>query len=313
MKFRDLIHETTAALLSNKVRSGLTVLGIVIGIASVIAMMAIGAGASNSIQSSIQSLGSNLVLIQPGAPRGVGQQVSAGRGNAQTLNDADVTALSQGLTTLALAVAPDLTTRQQVIVGGNNTNTQVVGTVPSYSDVRSITISEGTFFSNEQNLGLSKVAVIGPTTRDDLFGVGAESVGQTIRIKGLEFTVIGVTATKGGTGFNNQDDRIFIPLSVAQRYLVGAGANGFYVSSISIQAVDQNSMTDLQTAATNILLERHHIADPNSADFSTLNQSDIVSAASSVTQTLTLFLVFVAGISLVVGGIGIMNMMLTTV
>jgi len=313
MKFQDLISETTIALLSNKVRSGLTVLGIVIGIASVIAMLAIGAGASNSIQSNIQSLGSNLILVTPGAPRGVGQQVSAGRGNAQTLTNSDVTALTAGISSEATALAPDLTTRQQVIAQGTNTNTSVIGTVASYADIRNITVSDGSFITDEQNTNLSKVAVLGPTTRDDLFGVGSDAIGKTIRIKGIQFSVIGITTTKGGTGFNNQDDRIFIPLSVAQRYLVGSGSDGFYVTTVSIQAQSSAVMTDLQNQVTSILLDQHHIADPTQADFSTLNQSDIVSAASSVTNTLTLFLVFVASISLIVGGIGIMNMMLTTV
>jgi len=313
MKFQDLMSETTIALLSNKVRSGLTVLGIVIGIASVIAMLAIGAGASNSIQSNIQSLGSNLVLVQPGAPRGVGQQVSAGRGSSQTLTNEDVTALKQGISSEASAIAPDLTARQQVVAQGTNSNTSIIGTVASYADVRSVTVSEGTFITEENNTNLSKVAVLGPTTRDDLFGVGGDAIGKTIRIKGIQFTVIGITTAKGGSGFDNQDDRIFIPLSVAQRYLVGSGTNGFYVSNISIQAQSQAVMTDLQTQVTNILLDRHHISDATQADFSTLNQSDIVSAASSVTDTLTLFMAFVASISLVVGGIGIMNMMLTTV
>jgi len=313
MKFQDLISETTIALLSNKVRSGLTVLGIVIGIASVIAMLAIGAGTSNSIQSNIQSLGSNLILVSPGAPRGVGQQVSAGRGNAQTLTNDDVTALVQAISSEATALAPDLTARQQVVAQGTNSNTSIIGTTAAYSDVRSVAVSDGSFITDEQNKNLSKVAVLGPTTRDDLFGVGSDAIGKTIRIKGIQFSVIGITAAKGGTGFNNQDDRIFIPLSVAQRYLVGSGSNGFYVSNISIQAKDQTVMSDLQTQVTEILLERHHLSDVTQADFSTLNQSDIVSAASSVTSTMTLFLVFVASISLIVGGIGIMNMMLTTV
>ena len=313
MKFRDLIHEAITALLSNKVRSGLTVLGIVIGIGSVIAMLAIGAGASGSIQSSIESLGSNLIMVQPGAPRGVGQQVSAGRGNAQTLTNEDVAALAQELSDLAVALAPEITSRQQVVAQGANTNTQIIGTTAAYASVRNIEMGDGSFITDEQNENMSKVAVIGPTTRDDLFGENADAIGQTIRIKGIQFKVIGITAAKGGTGFNNQDDRVFVGLNVAQRYLVGSGASGFYVTSLSIQASDQAVMTDLQNEVTSILLARHNISDEAAADFSTLNQSDIVSAASSVTDTLALFLVFVASISLVVGGIGIMNMMLTTV
>jgi putative ABC transport system permease protein len=156
---------------------------------------------------------------------------------------------------------------------------------------------------------LSKVAVLGPTTRDDLFGENANPIGQTIRLNKIEFKVIGVTKTKGGSGFSNQDDTIFIPLSTAQRFLAGSD----YVSTISVQAIDQNSMTTMQEQITSLLLSRHNISNPQLADFSIMNQADIVASASSITDTLTILLGSIAGISLIVGGIGIMNMMLTTV
>jgi putative ABC transport system permease protein len=163
---------------------------------------------------------------------------------------------------------------------------------------------------SEQHLkSNAKVAVLGPTTRDDLFGEGANAVGQSIRINKIEFKVIGITASKGGTGFNNPDDQIYIPLTTAQRFLAGEE----YVSSIGVQAVDADAMTSVQEGITSLLLQRHKISDPASADFSTINQSDIVATASSVTETFTTLLAAVAGISLVVGGIGIMNMMLTNV
>jgi putative ABC transport system permease protein len=308
MTISDLFHETSGALLSNKVRSGLTMLGIIIGIASVIAMLAIGQGASGSIQSSIQSIGSNLVLVMPGFQRGPGSQVSAGRGSSQTLTQGDADAIKSEVS-FAEAVAPDLTTRQQVIAAGTNTNTSIIGTVPDYLQVRNIEIDEGSFITEQHLRGLSKVAVLGPTTRDDLFGEGAEVVGKTVRIRGVEYKIIGITKSKGGSGFNNTDDRVYVPLSVAQKFLVG----GDYVSTISIQAVDAESMKDLQDQINALLLDRHHISDMSAADFSTLNQADIIATASSVTTTLTILLASVAGISLVVGGIGIMNMMLTTV
>lgn len=318
MTTSDLLHETSLALLGNKVRSSLTMLGIVIGIASVIAMLAIGAGATDSIQTRIQALGSNLVLVMPGAQRTPGAQVSTGRGAAQTLTSADADAIATQVTT-AKYVAPDLTSRKQVIFKGKNTNTSIVGTVPNYTSVRNVELDDGTFFTDQQVASLAKVAVIGPTTRDDLFGTvdpatgtittDVEAVGQTIRIAGINFKVIGVTKAKGGTGFNNQDDVIYIPLTTAQRFIVG----GTYVGTISIQAATAADMPQLQTDVTNLLLARHNIADPAAADFSTLNQADIVSSASSITTTLTYLLASVAGISLVVGGIGIMNMMLTTV
>ena len=308
MKTTDILQETYTALTSNMIRSGLTMLGIVIGIGSVIAMVSIGQGAQSSIQARIQSIGSNLVLVEPGAQRGPGVQVSQGRGSSRTLLAEDADAILQNVTSVA-AVAPELSGRYQVTAKGTNTNTSVVGVTPSYPDVRNVQIDQGAFITQQNLLSLSKVAVLGPTARDDLFGVGADAVGKTVRIRGMEFKVVGVTQAKGGSGFGSQDDMIFIPLTTAQRLLAGSD----YVTTISVQAQNQTAMADVQQQITNLLLERHHISDPALADFSTLNQEDIVATASSVTQTFTILLASVAAISLVVGGIGIMNMMLTTV
>jgi putative ABC transport system permease protein len=308
MTISDLFHETTGALLSNKVRSGLTMLGIIIGIASVIAMLAIGNGATSSIQSSIQSIGSNLVQVSPGAQRTPGSPVTTARGSAQTLTIADANAIKSEIST-AKAVAPDVTTREQVAAAGTNTNTSIIGTVPSYLEVRNIEVGEGSFFTDQQVTSLARVAVLSPTTRDDLFGTNGDSIGKSIRIHGTPFTVIGVTMAKGGSGFTNSDDRVYIPISVAQQYLSG----NQNVSTISIEANTSNDIQGLQADVTSLLLDRHHISDPAAADFSILNQQDILATASSVTTTLTYLLASIAGISLIVGGIGIMNMMLTTV
>ncbi len=308
MKTRDIIEETYISLSANKVRSGLTMLGIVIGISSVIAMISIGAGAQGSIQSSIQSIGSNLVLVMPGAQRGPGFQVSGGRGSARTLTQGDADAIAQAVT-LAKAVAPENSGRYQVTSKGKNTNTSVVGTTSVYPDVRNVQIEEGSFITDQNIRGLAKVAVLGPTARDDLFGIGAEAVGENIRINGVEFKVIGITKAKGGTGFGSQDDMIFIPLTSAQRFLAGDD----YVTTISVQATDASQMTEIQSQINDLLMTRHNISDPTLVDFNTLNQADIVATASSITQTFTILLAAVAGISLIVGGIGIMNMMLTTV
>ncbi|MEN9614307.1 MAG: hypothetical protein RLZZ347_614 [Candidatus Parcubacteria bacterium] len=304
----DILEETYTALKANKVRSGLTMLGIIIGISSVIAMTAIGQGAQASIQSSIQSIGSNLIVVSPGAQRGPGFQVSSGRGAARTLKQADADAIAKEIS-LAKAVAPEISGRYQVTAKGTNTNTSVVGVSPTYPDVRNIAIDQGTFISDQNLRSLSKVAVLGPTARDDLFGVDADVVGQSIRIKNIVFQIIGITKPKGGSGFGSQDDMIFIPLTSAQKFLVGDS----YVSTISVQAVDSESMSSVQQQITDLLLTRHHISDPTQADFSTFNQADIVATASSVTSTFTTLLAAVASISLIVGGIGIMNMMLTTV
>ena len=308
MHVSDLLEETYMALVANKARSALTILGIVIGIASVIAMVAIGQGAQGSVQSSIQSIGSNLILVMPGAPRGVGTQVSAGRGNAQSLTQADADALATTITNTK-AIAPELSRRYQVTAKGTNTNTSITGTVPAYADVRNVTVDQGNFLSDSDVQSYGRVAVLGPTTRDDLFGADADAIGQTIRINKVEFHIIGVTKSKGGSGFNNSDDVIYVPLSTAQRFLAGS-AN---VSTISIQAADAASMSDVQQQVTDLLMQRHNISNAASADFQVMNQADLVAAASSVTGIFTMLLASIAGISLLVGGIGIMNMMLTTV
>ncbi|MBU4223932.1 ABC transporter permease [Patescibacteria group bacterium] len=308
MTLSDLIQETFSAIIVNKARSGLTILGIIIGIGSVIAMISIGQGAQNSIEASIQSIGSNLILIMPGAQRGAGVQVSAGRGSATTLTQADADTIEKEIT-LAKAIAPEISKRYQITAKGKNTNTQVIGTVGSYPQVRNIQIDTGSFISDQNIRSISKVAVLGPTTRDDLFGQGVDPIGQSIRVNKIDFKIIGVTKAKGGSGFSNQDDIIFIPISTAQRFLAGNDS----VTTISVEASDQNSMAQIQQQITALLLQRHNISDAQLADFQILNQQDIVQTASSVTDTFTILLASIAGISLIVGGIGIMNMMLTNV
>ncbi|EKD43321.1 MAG: ATPase, partial [uncultured bacterium] len=308
MTTRDLFNTTVAALLANKARTSLTMLGIVIGIGSVIAMVAIGQGSKSSIESSIQSLGSNLIMVSPGTQRGVGQQVSQGRGTAQTLTKEDAVAIGQEIPTVK-AVDPELSGRYQVSAKGLNTNTSVIGVTATYPAVRNVEISDGSFITDQHASNLAKVAVLGPTARDDLFGVDATVIGQTVRIKKIDFKIIGITKAKGGSGFNNQDDTIFIPLNTAQQFLSGSDR----VGTIVVQATDEQSMVLAQQQITELLLQRHNISDPQLADFSTLNQADIVATASSITDTFTILLGSVAAISLIVGGIGIMNMMLTTV
>lgn len=307
MKITDLLIEIYISISGNKIRSGLTMLGIVIGIGSVIALISIGQGTQKSISASIQSIGSNLILVTPGTQRSFGQ-VSGGRGTAQSLTIDDVEAISKEVGGI-LAVAPDVTKRYQVTAKGKNTNTQVIGTTDAYSVVRNAEVDSGSFITEAHNRSMAKVAVIGPTTRDDLFGADVNPIGQTVRISGMNFTIVGMTKAKGGTGFSNQDDKIIIPLSVMTHYLSGND----YVNTISISAQNEGDMVTIQADVTALLLKRHHITNPQLADFSVLNQSDIVATATSVTGTFTVFLGAVAGISLIVGGIGIMNMMLTTV
>ena len=311
MTLADTFNETITALTANKTRSGLTILGIVIGISSVIAMVSIGTGASNSISSSVNSLGSNLLQISPGAQQSRGFGMSSGRGNAKTLTQADADALATEVSGVS-AVASEVSGRYQITAKGTNTNTSVNGVTPSYADIRNVQVAEGSFITESQNDGASKVAVLGPTTMQDLFGeeaVAADVVGQTIRIKSMEFKVVGVTVSKGSSGFSNADDIIYIPTKTAQRYLSGDK----YLSTIDVQAENADVMTTVQADITALLLSRHKISDSTQADFSVLNQADLLSSASSITTTLTYLLAAIGGISLLVGGIGIMNMMLTTV
>ena len=308
MKIKDTLEETLMALSSNKVRSGLTMLGIVIGIASVIAMTAIGTGAQNSISASIQSIGSNLIIVSPGAPRGVGQQVNQGRGSAKTLTLSDV----ESIKTLSgvKAVTAEVSSRMQATAKGTNTNTTVDGVTPDYPIVRNLEVDQGNFITEQNNQSGAKVAVVGPTVVTDLFGdVSTDVIGQIIKIKGNQFKIIGVTKAKGGTGFQNPDDMIYIPLTTAQRYFSGDQ----YVSSISVAGDSADVTTQVQADITTTILNNHHISDSTLADFNTMNQADIIATASSITGTFTMLLSAIAAISLVVGGIGIMNMMLTSV
>jgi putative ABC transport system permease protein len=314
MTTRDLLEETYGAVTVNKVRTGLTMLGIVIGIASVIALTAIGTGAQGSIQSSIQSLGSNLLIVVPGVARTIGSTVSAGRGSAQTLtpNDANAIAGLQGIA----AVAPSVSGRYQALYRAANTNTSVIGTVSTYPQVRNVKMAQGVFISDADVAVSNRVAVIGPQVLQDLFG-GANAtatpdmaIGQTIRIKNIDFKVIGVTQSVGASGFGSPDDNIYVPVTAAQHFLLG---NSSYYTEVDIEAQSQQVMTSVQNEITNLLLQRHNISDPTQADFNVVNQAQIVAAASSVTGTFTTLLAAIAGISLLVGGIGIMNMMLTTV
>ena len=283
-------------------------LGIVIGISSVIALIAIGNGAQSSIQSSIQSIGSNLIIVMPGATRTPGSIVSAGRGTAQSLTNEDATAIASQVSGV-VAADPEVSSNKQVTFQGTNTRTTILGTGDQYPTVRNLQIADGSYFTQNQITSLARVAVIGPTVVTDLMATGTEPVGQEIVIGGDTFTVIGVTVAKGGSGFTNQDDQIFIPLTTAQQLFTG----NKYLSTISVEADNTNDMAAVQADITTLLLGRHSISNPTNADFSTINQADIAATASGITQTFTILLAAVAGISLLVGGIGIMNMMLTTV
>jgi putative ABC transport system permease protein len=307
MTIHNLYRETISALLSNKSRSGLTVLGIVIGIASVIIMLAVGTGASNSITSSVSGLGSNLLTVSPGASRGPGSQVSGASGSSQSLTRDDAAAIQE--VSGVKNVSAEVNSQQQVVAKSANTNVSIVGVTSIYPIVHNVSMQEGSFISDKDVTRLARSAVLGPTVRDDLFGAGAEAIGQTVRIKGQDFTVAGITAAKGGSGFQNPDDTVYVPITAAQQMITG----NQYVSSISVEVDSVNDLTAVQNGITDLLMKRHHITDAANKDFNILNQQSLSSSLSSITTILTYLLAAIASISLIVGGIGIMNMMLTTV
>lgn len=308
MKTRDLINETLVALKSNRARTGLTMLGIIIGIASVITMTAIGNGAKKSVTDSIESIGANLVTVSPGAVRTFGGPQGS-RGGAKTLTIEDAEAIASGIDYIS-AVVKVVNSQQQIVAYGNNTNTSIIGTESSYASIRNVEIAEGNFISDQNVEKTAKVAVLGATVRDDLFGENETGiVGEKIRISGTEYKVVGVTASSGGVGIMSSDDTVYIPYTTAQRYLTG----NKYLSSIYISTENSDYSSQVQSEVETLLLKRHKIDNIDNADFSTSNQADMIETVSEVIGTFTAFLAAVAAISLIVGGIGIMNMMLTTV
>ena len=224
-----------------------------------------------------------------------------------TYEDSQAIAAASQITSVE-NVSPEYAGRSQVTVGRNNTNTQIIGVLPIYTKVRKLTLSAGVFISESDQSGARKVAVLGPTVVEDLFGQD-NPIGQSVRINGQVFEVIGVTTAKGGTGFQNQDDRVYVPLATAQRQLFGVK----HVTSIALEAKSENMMSIAQDEVGYFLLSRHKIKDPALKDFSIISQQDILDTATSVTGTFTTMLSGVAAISLLVGGIGIMNIMLVTV
>lgn len=308
MNLKKIIKNGIKNLAVNKLRTGLAMLGIIIGIGSVIALVSMGEASKVAVQSQIQSIGSNLLTVSPGFQSSGGVRGAAGGATTLTNEDAENIKTSTKITTVK-NVSAEYSGRLQVTAGRNNTNTQVVGVEPIYAMVRKITLSSGVFITERNLSSASKVAILGPTTAEDLFGAGVNPVGQSIKIAGKTFQVIGVTTSKGGSSFQNQDDRIFVPLTTAQKQLFGVK----YLTSIALEAKSEDVMTQAQNEVGYLLLERHKISQASDADFRIMSQSDILETATQVTGTFTSMLSGIAAISLLVGGIGIMNIMLMSV
>lgn len=307
MESRELIIESFATLTVNKLRTGLAILGIVIGIGSVIALVSLGQATQQSVQNQIQSLGANLLTVIPSAARTGGVQGAIGGGTTLTLEDAQAIQTSSQITTIK-NVSPEISRRAQVTTGSTNTNTQIIGATPVYAEVHKVSMENGIFITQQDQDSMNKVAVVGPQVVTNLFG-GTSPIGQTIRISGKSFTIVGTTVAKGGSGFQNQDDIIYIPLSTAQKQVFGISN----VSTIALEAKSPDVMTQAQNEVGYLLLARHKFNDPTQADFSIFSQQDILNTASATTGTFTSLLSGIAAISLLVGGIGIMNIMLVTV
>lgn len=308
MDFSEIIQSAIEALTLNKLRTALATLGIVIGIGAVIALVSLGASSQKAVEQQIQSLGSNLLTIIPGSQTTGIVRGAAGGATTLTFDDAKAIQNSPQITTVK-NVSAEFSRRGQVVAGRKNTNTQILGVTSSYMEVRKVTVAYGSFITNRDLESMTKVAVLGPQVVSDLFGEGANPVGQSIRINNQSFRIIGVTASKGGTGFQNQDDMVFVPLTTAQKILFGVD----YLTSISVEAKNEKIMTKAQDEIGYLLLARHKLKDPSQADFTIFSQNDILNTASSVTGTFTALLSGIAAISLLVGGIGIMNIMLVTV
>ena len=316
MSPKDALLAALQSLVTNKLRSALTMLGVIIGVSAVIAMVAVGNGAQANVEQQVLSLGSNLVTVSPGnfsdsGVRGAGAQAALTYDDCKAVTPDSVPAVT--------AVSCEAQGgRSNLAAAGNTWNTQIVGVTDQYPTVRDWGVAEGAFFT-ESDLSLYRqVAVLGASTATSLFGDGVDPLGQTIQVRSgfgngvriLTFKVVGVLASKGQAfGFFNRDDQMLVPLTTAQRVLSG----NTRLSSIVLKAASAAQMTDAVQEVTDVLLARHKISDPANADFTVTNQNDTLSALNNVTGTFTLLLGAIGGISLLAGGIGIMNIMLVSV
>jgi putative ABC transport system permease protein len=303
MTIKATLRVALAALIRNKTRSLLTMLGIVIGVAAVIVTVAIGVGARTSVQASINSLGSNLIVVQPGSVTQSGARTGFGGASSLTPDDGLAIAKLPGVA----AVSPTVSLRTQVVAGENNWQTTITGVAPTYTFIRSWGLAGGRFFNENDVASDAKVAVLGQTVVGQLFPGGASPIGQTVIIKGAPFTVIG-TLGQSGLG-QDQDDVVLIPYTSAMERLTGLTT----VNTLMVSATTAARIDGVTQSVTSLLEERHRIVPPQTDDFQVRNLQAIAQTASQTGAVLELLLAGVAAVSLVVGGIGIMNIMLVSV
>lgn len=307
IEYLELLKESILSLKLNKMRTGLAMLGIIIGIGSVIGLISIGESSKKSVTSRIESLGSNLITVSPGSQR---SGMVRGNSTVKTLTLADAESLEKSNLSAISLVSPEYSNRYQVVAGDFNTNTTIYGVKAAYAPIHNLKISTGRFITDSDFNSNSHVAVIGPDSVEELFGsANYNCLGEIIRINGLNFTIVGITTAKGTSGMGSNDSAIYIPLSTGLKKLFGVN----YLNSLSIQATSSDVIIQAQNQVGYFLLNRHKISEPTNADFYIRSSEEMLETASSITGTFTALLSGVAAISLIVGGIGIMNIMLVTV
>ncbi len=311
MSPRETLRVALGGIAANKLRSGLTMLGLVIGVASVIVLVAVGNGSKQAVQQSIRALGSNVLMVMSQGARGGPGSAAA---STARLTVEDAAALEDDeLAPHVKSASPVVNVSSATLVAGSTSYepSSVVGTTPTYADAKNLAVAEGELFTTEQNEARERVAVIGPTVVQNL-GVG---VGQSIKINGIAFQVVGVTTTQGASGTTDNDDVVLLPLTAAQDVLAGYGS----ISSITVQAVDEQGLDAAQAEVEDVLYQRHDVdaaavaSGSTSAGFQVINQGSILEASDETTGVFTTLLTAVAAISLLVGGIGVMNIMLVSV
>ena len=304
-----MLSEAWHAMSANRLRTFLTMLGMVIGVGAVILMMAIGEGAQQSIKRSIDSMGSNLFVILSGSSSASGSRSGSGNSSALNINDANAIGYLEDIA----AIAPISTGNAQIIFSGNNWNTSIIGTSPTYFSIRGWNVDSGELFSDADVRSANRVALIGKTVAENLFGDDIDPIGKTIRIKKSPFTILGVLESKGQSfDGRDQDDTIIVPITTAQRKLFGNQIPGS-VRMIMAQAKSEKYMGVAEDAINDLIRQRHNIRENAESDFSVRNLTAMAKTASETAKTMSMLLGAIASISLLVGGIGIMNIMLVSV
>jgi putative ABC transport system permease protein len=314
MGFLESVRLALEGLVSNRLRSVLTMLGVIFGVGAVIAAVSMTQGAKAATLEQFKRFGTNTLRVIPGQMRR--GPVGGGMGSEQTLTYADALAIAKECPSVA-AVAPEVNSMAQVKAGSANTNTRIAGTTQLFPQVQNFTLAEGTFFTDREVKSRRKVAVLGPTVVENLFGAGQSVVGKRIKISGMTFNVLGQFKTKGDTGFFSPDDQIVVPITTAMYRLIGpsAGLSGprDSVRSIAVQFRDTKAASRVEAEVEALLRDRHHIGPGAESDFSIMSATELIQGVEAASGIMTLLFGSIAAVSLLVGGIGIMNIMLVSV